>query len=183
MEEKYILVSLEDEKAKKLANIVSNDTCRKLLDYLSNKDGSETDIAKALNLPLSTVHYNIQNLVENNLVEVKDFLWSDKGNKINIYRVAKKFIIISPKGEKIKESLKNLLPITIISLIAAGLIQMLYKTNQVDVVNEKAAEAAIASSLAASAPVVVNVNYGLWFAYGAIFAIVLYIIFNYIRGK
>ena len=74
MSEKFILVSLEDEKAKKLANIISNDTCRKILDYLGDKDSSESDIAAALSLPLSTGHYNIQNLHEHGLVEIKDFV-------------------------------------------------------------------------------------------------------------
>lgn len=124
MSEKFILVSLEDEKAKEIANIVSNDTCRKILDYLGDKDSSETDIANALNMPLSTVHYNMQNLLKHGLVEIKDFVWSDKGNKINVYKVAKKFIVIAPKGETVPSSIKNLIPVAIISLAASALLYL-----------------------------------------------------------
>ncbi len=124
MSEKFILVSLEDEKAKEIANIVSNDTCRKLLDYLGDKDASETDIGKALNMPLSTVHYNMQNLLKHGLVEIKDFVWSDKGNKINVYKIAKKFIVIAPKGETVPSSIKNLIPVAIISFAASALLYL-----------------------------------------------------------
>ena len=124
MSEKFILVSLEDEKAKEIANIVSNDTCRKLLGYLGDKDASETDISKALSMPLSTVHYNMQNLLKHGLVEIKDFVWSDKGNKINVYKVAKKFIVIAPKGEAVLNSIRNLIPVAIISFAASALLYL-----------------------------------------------------------
>ncbi len=122
MNEKYILVSLDDEKSKKLANIVSNDTCRKILDYLSEKDASETDISTALNIPLSTTHYNIQNLYSNGLVEIKDFFWSDKGNKINVYRIAKKYIIIAPKGRIIASNLRDMMPVALITAATSAFI-------------------------------------------------------------
>mgnify|MGYP001606047112 CR=1 FL=1 len=45
--ETFVLVSLEEEKSKKLAQVISNTTSRKILDYLSEKDASQGDIAKA----------------------------------------------------------------------------------------------------------------------------------------
>src|SRR3989339_689756 len=98
--EKFLMISLEEDKSKELAQIISNPTARKLLDFLSEKDYCESDIAKKLNLPISTVHYNIQALLKNNLVEEKDFVWSEKGKKVNLYGLANKLIIIAPKGQK-----------------------------------------------------------------------------------
>src|SRR3989344_3177307 len=123
-QEKYILVSLEEEKAKQIANIISNSTSRKILDYLANKDeASESEVSRELNLPLSTVHYNLQQLKKNNLVETKHFMYSDKGKRIEFYRVVKKFIVIAPKYTQ-TSLLKNILPLFLISAFIGGLIQL-----------------------------------------------------------
>src|SRR3989344_1770163 len=102
--ETFIMVSLEEEKAKKLAEVISNNTSRKILDHLAKKEASESELAKELSLPISTVHYNIQLLLKTNLVQSKEFTWSDKGKEINIYTLSKKYIIIAPSGTKVKES-------------------------------------------------------------------------------
>src|SRR3989344_7846836 len=123
-EEKYILVNLEDEKSKEMATIISNSTSRKILNYLSTKDEvSESDISKELKLPLSTIHYNLKQLKKNNLVETKHFIYSEKGKKIELYRVVKKFIIIAPKYSQVN-LIKNLLPLFLISAVVGGLIQL-----------------------------------------------------------
>ncbi len=210
MSEKFILVSLEDEKAKEIANIVSNDTCRKILDYLGDKDNSETYISKALNMPLSTVHYNMQNLLKHGLVEIKDFVWSDKGNKINVYKVAKKFIVIAPKGKIINDNLKNLLPTVFVSLAASFFIYMFSRLGATpseipeqavqtadimmkSALSESGALAAtsnVTSTVLATAPatIVQSVNNyaslsALWFLFGALFAIIIYYGFSYFRRK
>ena len=180
MAEKFIMVSLEDEKAKKLAEVISSKTSRKILDYLSENEGSESDIAKNLNLPISTVHYNIQNLLKNNLVEVKDFYWSDKGNKVNVYKIAKKLIVIAPKGSSnIKNKLKEILPIAIIVSFIGVLINYHVRiTNQVfeSKIASDVGERVLASPMLTIRQT--NYNYGLWFIAGAIFAIILYLIWN-----
>ena len=129
-QEKFILVSLEEEKAKQIANIISNSTSRKILDYLANKDeASESEVSRELNLPLSTVHYNLQQLKKNNLVETKHFMYSDKGKKIEFYRVVKKFIVIAPKYTQ-TNLLKNILPLFLVSTVIGGLIQLFTNTNR-----------------------------------------------------
>ena len=83
MTEKFLMISLEEEKTKKVVEALSNNTARKILEYLSEKEeASESQIAKEVGIPLSTAHYNIKNLVECQLVESKEFIWSQKGKKI-----------------------------------------------------------------------------------------------------
>lgn len=198
--EKFIMVSLEDEKAKEIANVISNDTSRKILDFLSDKDAAENDISRELKLPASTVHYNVQHLLKHNLIEVKDFYWSEKGNKVNVYTVAKKFIVIAPKSMKIKTKLKNILPVALLALAASGAIHIYQKSftkaaalggaekimaqdfakgaaeKAVMEAAPKAAEAA--TQIAATAP-----NYALWFLIGSFFAIATYIFVNLLAKK
>ena len=100
MTKKYLLFNLEDDKAKVLGEVISNPTCKKIVNYISEaNDVSESEIAKALNLPANTVNYNIKNLVEAGLIETgKNWMWSVKGKKVLKYKVANKKIIISPKN-------------------------------------------------------------------------------------
>ncbi len=188
--EKFIMVSLDDEKSKDLANVISNDTSRKLLDYLSEKESSESDIAKDLGLPLSTVHYNIQNLLKNNLIEVKDFYWSGKGNKVNIYTIAKKFIVIAPKGSKVPSAIRSLIPVVLISIAATALITLgsrNFPQRFAESVPMPAKEASIEQSVSIGTSIAPKLSflpsYALWFLAGSLFAIIIYLLIYMIRRK
>jgi predicted transcriptional regulator len=116
-----ILLSMEDSKIKKVANVISNDSCRKILDYLSNKDATESELAEKLQLPMSTVHYNLQLLMEAGLVDVEEFHYSPKGREVDHYKLANKYIIIAPKKTQtigLKQKLKSILPVLL--FIAGG---------------------------------------------------------------
>lgn len=127
----FLLVSLEENESKALAQVMSNDTARKILDYLSKKESdTETDIAKQLKLPLSTVHYNLQALVKANLVKSEEFHYSEKGKEVNHYSLANKLIIIAPKNtrtESFKDKLRGILPIGLIVLVVGAVIQLITK--------------------------------------------------------
>ncbi len=180
-EETFIMVSLKDEKSKQLATAISNDTCRKILDYLANKEASESELSKKLNIPISTVSYNIKLLLDNGIIQSKEFVWSEKGKKIDIYTLAKKLIIIAPKEiTGLSDQLKTLFPVALISAISTGIIYYLNKPIQVsDFVMAK-------SEIASSAPVIkpiIQSNLYLYFLFGAIIAILSYFIINLIRRK
>jgi len=98
MVEKYISVSMDDEKITKIAEILSNKTCKKILDYLAERESSEGDISRDLKLAISTVEYNLNKLMDAGFVkESRNFFWSVKGKKIKTYGLANKKIIISTK--------------------------------------------------------------------------------------
>lgn len=196
--EKFIMVSLEDEKSKDLANVISNDTSRRILSFLSEKEASESDILKALGLPASTVHYNVQNLLKSNLIEIKDFYWSGKGNKVNIYTIAKKLIVISPRGAKVTSAIKSLIPVALFSLAAAAFIQFISKGYyNIDNFVQSAKEAAPAAvpalyntvdqSTGGGSRIIAQSgfwsNLSVWFLMGALFAIIIYSVIYFIRRK
>lgn len=125
--ESFILVSLEEGKTKKLAQTISNETCRKILNFLSQKDyATESQISKELSLPISTVHYNLKALQQNGLVEVEEFHYSKKGREVDHYTLANKLIVIAPKApsESIMNKLKKILPVALIVVVAAGLMKI-----------------------------------------------------------
>lgn len=98
MNKKYINIDLDDERIKDLADVISNKTSKKIIDYLVDHESSETQISVDLKLPANTVNYNIKKLLQAGLIEKsKKWNWSVKGKKIPYYVIADKKIVISPK--------------------------------------------------------------------------------------
>lgn len=186
MEEKFLLVSLEEEKAKKVAEIISNKTARKILDFLTErKEASESEMAKALKVPISTVHYNTQNLLNCDLIESKEFKWSEKGKEIDIYRIAKKYIVIAPKSMTgLQDRLRSILPSILVT--AAGSLAVYWYTKPQEVITEalpmatqKIAEDA-PMTLTQAAPSITSVlNPAVWFLMGAWIAILILILYSW----
>ncbi len=183
--EKFVLVSLQENKAKELAQVISNESCRKILDYLADKDATESELAEKLNIPISTVHYNLKHLVDGGLVSVEEFHYSKKGKEVNHYKLANKYIIIAPKTTYgIKEKLRSILPVGLLALAGAGAIH-LYNQNITKATPEQVMRAAApmmekanALGLATEA---VKPNYAAWFLYGCLFVILLIVIFELLK--
>ncbi len=120
-EESFLMFSLKDEKSKKLAQVISNNTSRKILNELSKKSMTETELSKFLSLPISTVHYNLKALEEAKLIQADEFHYSEKGKEVNHYTVTNKLVIIAPKSEdNIWSKLKSMLVALGISVVATG---------------------------------------------------------------
>ncbi len=192
----FLLVSLQEDKAKKLAQVVSNDSCRKILDYLTDKEATETELAEKLGLPLSTVHYNLKHLQDSGLVTVEEFHYSEKGKEVNHYRLANKYIIIAPKSTfGIKEKLKSILPAGLIALGGAFLVSIFGRSAGLGSIFADQAPAMMktAAQEAASIPAALEMhavaapslwqNIGVWFLLGALFAFLAYLIVSYLRKE
>jgi len=224
-DENFLLVSLKGDEAKKLAQVISNDTSRKILDYLAEKkDATESDIGKHLKLPLSTVHYNMQALLKARLVQADEFHYSEKGKEVNHYSLSNKYVIIAPKDAptNLKARLRRILPVALITLAGAGILQLFQTIKAKDVltplvqpmaaqknaVYDSVAEEAVRSVPMASevmnntasivaeadqvipdiAPqivteVVKEPNMAVWFALGSLFAILIFIIVDWIYNR
>lgn len=112
---KYLLFSLDDEKAKKLGEVISNSTSRKIMNFLAENEASEKEIASELKIPLNTIDYNVKRLIESGLIEEIRHLWSVKGKRIPVYRVSNKQIIISPKRKSNLNKLKSIVPVVLVA--------------------------------------------------------------------
>ena len=192
----FLLVDLSEKKTKKLAETITSDTSRKILNYLVEKDDSEASIAKELKIPISTVHYHLQKLQEAGLVMVEEFHYSKKGREVNHYKLANKYIIIAPKHiSGLKEKLKGILPVAITVIGISAIIKIVqsftgkfsgFESGKVQAVMESApiADAMIydtgykAMNCIQSTP-----DYSLWFLVGSMSAIVIYLIISMIKEK
>ncbi len=197
MTSKHLLLSLDDENAKALGETIANKTSRKIVAYLSEEEASENKIAKALGVPINTVEYNLQKLLKAGLIEKsKKFFWSEKGKKIDIYKVANKIIIISPKKSSLSR-LKPFLPVFLIAAIFTIFTWLYNKTNVFMSSSQQATQEAIlaakesAPALAASsAGDAANITINIGSTFGpleyfliAIWAIiVIFFIYTLVKG-
>jgi predicted ArsR family transcriptional regulator len=91
-----VLILPLSEDSRKITLALSNEKAMKVLGALTDKAMSATDVATNLGMPLTTVKYNIDSLVEADLLKVKDTKWSKKGREIKIYEPVQKFIVVAP---------------------------------------------------------------------------------------
>lgn len=93
--EKVLILPL-NEDSKKITQTLSNDTSLKILELLAQKPLSATAIADEMEIPLTTVKYNLDALIESDLIKVKQTTWSRKGREIKIYEPVQKLIVVVP---------------------------------------------------------------------------------------
>lgn len=126
--EKVVMLSLDDEKSKEISKVFSSDTARQILSFLASVDeASESEISEKLKIPISTVHYNIANLLNSGFVVSESFHYSEKGKTVEHYKVAEKVIMIVPsKKQKFSDILKSLLP-AILSFAVVSIGSFLFK--------------------------------------------------------
>jgi len=149
----FILVSLDDPRAKKIAEVMGGVTSKKILDYLAEHSGSsEKDLSTALKIPLNTIGYNMKKLLEAELIDkTSKFFWSVKGKKIPLYKVSNKSIVISPKNSNFASQLKTILPVSLIAAFGSLVIRLSHSSAQVASniaapMQEKAADVAYGSA-------------------------------------
>ncbi len=196
-ENHFLLVDLNDPKTKKLAETITSDTSRKILNSLAQKESSETTLAENLSLPLSTVHYHLEKLQQAGLVIAEEFRYSKKGREINQYKLAKKYILIAPHSvENAWEKIKDLLPLVGAAVAMSAIIKIVQWWNQTssivlyeaqDAITESAPSAAMmkavpsisyAPPIAESSP-----DFALWFFLGSLAIIGVYALRLWIKKK
>ena len=208
-----IQIDLDDPRTAKIADVISNKTCKKILGVLADKDYTEGDLAKKINSPINTVEYNLKKLIQAGLIEkTKEYFWSVKGKKIPVYRISNKRIIITPKT-----MIKGVIPAVIVAgVISLGLgiwsftNKMMLRTSMTAEssqeisaprIGDAAAEAGtVVSEGASSAGTVASESVTVatetasftstllsaawfWFLSGALVALIIFLLWNYFRNK
>ncbi|MBO8174472.1 MAG: helix-turn-helix transcriptional regulator [Thermococcus sp.] len=116
-------ISVDDERAKELAQILMNEKSLAILRLLQEKTLSLSEIARELDLPLSTVSYHIDKMVKVGLVEVVGKKYGKRLQEVKLYRASPKPILLLPRRISVKDRiLRTFEKIQVISLSIAGLI-------------------------------------------------------------
>ena len=189
---KYVMLDMNDPRMNDLADMLSNKTSKKIIEFIADKEASESEIANELKLPANTVNYNIKKLLEVGLVErTGNFFWSVKGRKILKYRAANKKIVISPRSFGNVKQVLGTLGISVIMTYALKvyydnyLVKNLVKSSQTLTKEYDLANAESASGIASSATSQVSniIEIWPWFLAGAVFALIIYFLIGKIFRK
>ena len=195
----FLLVNLNEPKTKKLAETITSETSRKILNQLVEKEETEANLANILSLPISTVHYHLQKLLEAGLVTVEEFHYSPKGREVNHYKLANKYIIIAPGSTVgLKEKLKGILPVALIATAISAVIKFTQSSLFTGITEQKlmasvemaktvplmADASSIASSPATSSASLITSSppdMALWFFLGSMVALGLYLLIMIVK--
>ncbi|MDA1196433.1 MAG: hypothetical protein O2779_00530 [Nanoarchaeota archaeon] len=140
------------------------------------------------------------------LIESDEYHYSEKGKEVNHYKLANKYVIIAPKSTHgLREKLRSILPVALVSGLAASTIPFFQKATQSTTqASFAAAPAALEKSIGAiqdqaipqlalaesiPPPVghipiqAIEPNLALWFLFGSLFAIAIMLLVEWFRSK
>jgi len=115
----FLFLNLGETQATQISQAIANKKAQIILEELKHGATTESKLSTKLSMPLSTVHYNIQQLVKAGLVIGDQYHYSQKGREVSHYRLTNKVIVISPqKTNQFEALVKTLTPVILV--IAAG---------------------------------------------------------------
>ncbi|MCL7475629.1 MAG: helix-turn-helix domain-containing protein [Methanosarcinales archaeon] len=125
--EKLIVLPLGKE-SKKITQVITNDTARQIIELLADQSMSVSDMAQKLDVPLTTIKYNIENLVDVGLAKIERIRYSEKGRQVKIYGPVRKLIVVVPEktdSASITDILKKYLGVVLAAVFASGIVEIL----------------------------------------------------------
>jgi len=126
-EEKLLILPLGEE-SKKITQVISNDTARKIIELLADAPLSASDIAERLATPLTTIVYNLENLESVGLIRVDKIKYSEKGREVKIYAPVRKLIVVVPEKtdrKSITDILRKYVGVVLAAVLASSIIEFL----------------------------------------------------------
>ena len=102
MPDGVIILEPGDEKAQKIAKAIASRTAGEILQLLKDGSHASTQIAEALEIPITTVQYHLENLVDAGIITVVERRWSQKGREVKVYGLRDQMLIVVPHGGDLK---------------------------------------------------------------------------------
>jgi DNA-binding transcriptional ArsR family regulator len=182
MKRQSIMIDFDDPRAERVAEVISNKSCKKMLSLLSTEELSESELASKLGLPVSTVNYNMKKLVDSGLVDKTRSLVSSKGKDVRVYRISNQHIVLSPRSLT-----RGVVPALLISGVFALLVKFFGNTGSRNLVAKGSGAldlAAMSTGAESSQGLVYSVlaqapNSWAWFFLGALLATLVVMLWNW----
>ena len=128
----YETIDINDERAKELAQILMNEKAIAILHLIEETPMSISEIAKELNLPISTVSYHIDKMMRVGLAEIAGKKYGKRLQEVKLYRAADRPILLVPRKSihKVHKKTFSFEKLHVISLGLAGVVSVLvYRTS------------------------------------------------------
>jgi DNA-binding transcriptional ArsR family regulator len=119
MTEDIIVLEPGDERAQKIGKAISSQTANDILHILSRGSQTASDLTELLHIPMGTLKYHIDNLLEAGLVEIAETRYSIKGREVKVYRLKDQLVIVAPKVTNIRAILLKYASLFVIVILAS----------------------------------------------------------------
>jgi DNA-binding transcriptional ArsR family regulator len=93
-----VILEPGDEKAQKIAKAIASRTAGEILQLLKDGSQASTQIAEALKIPITTVQYHLENLVDAGVITIVEKRWSQKGREVKVYGLRDQMLIVVPRA-------------------------------------------------------------------------------------
>jgi DNA-binding transcriptional ArsR family regulator len=119
MTDDVIVLQPGDERAQKIGKAIASQTANDILHILSQGQKTASDLTGLLNIPMGTLKYHIDNLLEAGLVEIAETRYSVKGREVKVYQLKDQLVIVAPKMTNIRSILLKYASLFAIVIVAS----------------------------------------------------------------
>jgi DNA-binding transcriptional ArsR family regulator len=119
MTDDVIVLQPGDERAQKIGKAIASQTANDILHMLSQGQKTASDLTELLEIPMGTLKYHIDNLLEAGLVEIAETRYSVKGREVKVYRLKDQLVIVAPKMTNIRSILLKYASLFAIVIVAS----------------------------------------------------------------
>ena len=102
MTENVLVLEPGDERAQKIAKAMASRTAGDILTLLGEGEKSLTEITEKLAIPITTVKYHVENLLDAGLVSVASTKYSVKGREVKMYTLTNQLLIVAPRQANLR---------------------------------------------------------------------------------
>ena len=120
-----IILEPGDERAQKIAKAMASKTAGEILQLLREGNHASTQIAESLSIPITTVQYHLENLVDAGIVTIVERRWSQKGREVKVYGLRDRMLIVVPRGGDLRGILLRYASIFAVVIFATLLLALL----------------------------------------------------------
>jgi DNA-binding transcriptional ArsR family regulator len=92
--EEPTVVFLDEDRGEEVLSAVQSDTARSVLRELIREPASPSDLAAELDMSVESISYHLDNLLERQLIEEYDTVYSEKGREMVVYGVSEDPLVV-----------------------------------------------------------------------------------------
>jgi len=104
-EGEVVILAPGDERSQKIGKAIASQAAGEILHALEKGTMTAGDLASALAMPMGTVKYHVDNLLEAGLIEIKDTKYSVKGRQVKVYGLRNQVLIVAPEVQSVRSIL------------------------------------------------------------------------------
>jgi len=119
MTEEVIVLEPGDERAQKIGKAMASPMANEILNHLSGGPKTASDLTGLLNIPMGTLKYHIENLLEAGIVEITETRYSVKGREVKVYALRDQLLIVAPRMTNIRSILLKYASLFVVVIVAS----------------------------------------------------------------